>query len=177
MTSQPPLTPHQPNKQPLPSPESEVHRTALEAAKLHRRRLEHAVLLSALRARVPYSSLPGILASLSPGAAGRASRYYKYGYDYTDTYHDNYDYSYRDRYHYSYESGYECVYVVPGGVVLEQRTGVSPYPLRRVLDDSFLTRAYKKRDLVRQRKSSSGKSSGRGSIGSDVAVVVRDERS
>ncbi|KAE8344788.1 hypothetical protein BDV24DRAFT_126423 [Aspergillus arachidicola] len=154
----------QPNKKPIPTlePESETHKTALEAAKLHQRRLEHAVLLSALRSRLPYSSIPGILASVSGTGGGGVEHKVKYDYrqHFNSTYTHNYNHSY------SYQSGHRNVYVVPGGMVM---SGIG-YGQPRVLDDSFLRRAYKRRDFVRKRKTSSGRrSSARGSVGSEAS--------
>lgn len=156
----------QPNKQPilLLEPELETHKTALEAAKLHKRRLEHAVLLSALRSRVPYSSIPGVLASVSGTGGGGFEC--KVEYDYRQHYNYTYTHNYTHNYSYSYQSVYRNVYVVPGGTVM----GGIGYGQPRVLDDSFLRRAYKRRDLVRKRKTSSGgRSSGRGSVGSEAS--------
>lgn len=167
ITSQTPSKHHQhttpfpqPSKRSTPLSESEAHKTTLEAAKLHRRRLEHAVLLSALRSRVPHSSIPGLLASVSGVGAGENQHSCKQNYGYK--HHYTYTYIHHFHYNYSYEPGYRNVYAIPGVVLGGMGSGQA-----RVLDDSFLRRAYKRRDLVRKRKASSGsRSSGRGSVGS-----------
>ncbi|KAE8354594.1 hypothetical protein BDV28DRAFT_130639 [Aspergillus coremiiformis] len=89
-------------------PGTETRKTALEAARLRKRRLEYALLVSALAGRVPYFYIPGILASVSVGCCG---------------------------------CGCGCVGWGCGC------RGLVRFGLRRVLDDSFLRRAYKRRDL------------------------------
>ena len=157
----------QPNKSPIPLQElePETQKTTREAAKLYKRRLEHAVLLSALRSRVPHCSIPGILASVSVSCGGGYEHRVNYDYKHHSTYtnHSHYNYNY------SYEPGYGSMYVIPGGIVM----GGIGYGQPRVLDDSFLRRAYKRRDLVRKRKASSGgRSAGRGSVGSEVSPTL-----
>lgn len=46
-----------------PAPAAEKYKTSLEQAKLDRRRQEYALLRDALRRGIPYSAIPGLLAS------------------------------------------------------------------------------------------------------------------